>query len=495
VLILLALLQAEPPILHEYVEIRTSERAARRAPELVGAEGSGTLPQEVREDGAEVHAPAKASHEPQRDDSFRPDRDTSLAATGSYDEPFSPSVAPFARLSALDEVREDYQLIVHDRALGQVPIAQRPTPDRILFYGRVEVTFRRGIPVALPSPAPDVRLYGYELKSGSAKVEFLKDGADNLYARADVNGKRQLTFLVDAPRSYFEGPVPQSAQLAEVQQAPVLPEPVQRAGNRVLDKLALSRKMSVAQVLDRMTAYFRSFEDVPIPAGAPSEGDIYLDLALGQRGVCRHRAFAFVVTAQRLGVPARLVENDVHAFAEVLLPHVGWRRVDLGGAPMDTHMSHEARQRPRVAADDPFPQPESYKRQSASSAVRATETGSRGSEENPISEGTAAAANAPTDPRAPTHVEIDTPLVQDLRRGEQLDVTGRVVADGTDARGLTVDVYLRAMRGNRSVWIATAVTDAQGHFRARGVVSHESQSGDHQVIVRTRGDQRRAPSR
>jgi len=493
VLILVALLQAGSPILHEYVEIRTSERAGRHAPGWVGPAADGILPDEIHEDGSEVRPPAKASHEPERDDSFRPDRDTSLAATGGYDEPFSPSVAPFARLSALDEVRDDYQLIVHDRGLQPVPPAQRPTPDRIVFYGRVEVTFHRGVPMALPSPAPDLRVYGYEMTPRTGKVEFFKDGADNLYAQSDVPGKRQLTYLVDAPRTYFEGPVPLGAQLSEIQHPPVLPDKVQRAGDRVLAQLGLTKKMSVAQALDRMTAYFRSFENVAIPAGVPSEGDIYVDLALGQRGVCRHRAFAFVVTAQRLGLPARLVTNDVHAFAEVLLPHVGWRRVDLGGAPMDTHMSREAKERPRVAADDPFPQPESYKKSSASSAIKATAGGGAGFEENPITEGSGA-PNAPADPRAATHVEIDTPMVHDLHRGEQLDVTGRITAEGTDARGLTVDVYLRAMHGSRSVWIATAVTDAQGHFRARGIVSREAQSGDHQVIVRTRGDDRRAPS-
>src|SRR5262249_26813773 len=295
--------------------------------------------------------------------------------------------------------------------------------------------------------------------------------ADNLYARADFSGKRQLTYLVDAPRSYFEGPIPQSAQLAEVLHPPALPERVHRAGDRVLAQLGLSPKMSVAQALDRMTAYFRSFENVPIPAGAASESDIYIDLALGQRGVCRHRAFAFVVTAQRLGLPARLVVNDVHAFAEVMIPHVGWRRVDLGGAPLDTHMSREARERPRAAADDPFPQPESYKRGSASSAVRETQAGF-GFEENPMSESGAppSPSAAPADRRAPTHVEVDTPLVRDLRRGEQLDVGGRVTADGTDAGKLTVDVYLRSLRGGRSVWISTAVTSGQGRFRARGVV-------------------------
>ena len=63
--------------------------------------------------------------------------------------------------------------------------------------------------------------------------------------------------------------------------------------------------------------------------------DIYLDLALSQKGVCRHRAFAFLVTALSLGIPTRMVVNEAHAWVEVLDPGVApplWRRVDLGGA-------------------------------------------------------------------------------------------------------------------------------------------------------------------
>jgi transglutaminase-like putative cysteine protease len=41
-----------------------------------------------------------------------------------------------------------------------------------------------------------------------------------------------------------------------------------------------------------------------------------LDLARGKRGVCRHRAYAFVIVAQALGIPARFVQNEAHAWVE-----------------------------------------------------------------------------------------------------------------------------------------------------------------------------------
>ena len=50
-----------------------------------------------------------------------------------------------------------------------------------------------------------------------------------------------------------------------------------------------------------------------------------------QKGVCRHRAFAFLVTALGLGIPARMVANEAHAWVEVR-GETGWQRIDLGGA-------------------------------------------------------------------------------------------------------------------------------------------------------------------
>src|SRR5262245_13235320 len=209
-LVVWALVQLRPPVIHEYVETGTARAAP--VPVMEGEAGPGRLPSQVREDEASVRPPAHPAHAGQRDRSFRADRDTAMQATSGYEEPFSPSVAPFARLSALDGIREDYELYLRPSPPEPLPEAVAGTPDRTLFYGRVEVTLRRGQLTALPSPAPDLRLYGYEVarpgggRAGRARVDFLRDGADNLYARAvDFDGTRVLTFLVDAPRSYFEG--------------------------------------------------------------------------------------------------------------------------------------------------------------------------------------------------------------------------------------------------------------------------------------------------
>jgi hypothetical protein len=87
--------------------------------------------------------------------------------------------------------------------------------------------------------------------------------------------------------------------------------------------------MRPREAVAKLVSYFRSFVDSEEP---PRGGrDIYTDLVLSKKGVCRHRAFAFLVTAQHLGIPTRMVVNEAHAWVEV---HDGslWRRIDLGGA-------------------------------------------------------------------------------------------------------------------------------------------------------------------
>ena len=73
----------------------------------------------------------------------------------------------------------------------------------------------------------------------------------------------------------------------------------------------------------------RSFQDAD--EGPPPSRDIYLDLAMSKKGVCRHRSFAFLVTSLSLGIPTRVITNEAHAWVEVFDGRM-WRRIDLGGA-------------------------------------------------------------------------------------------------------------------------------------------------------------------
>src|SRR5205085_2596405 len=86
------------------------------------------------------------------------------------------------------------------------------------------------------------------------------------------------------------------------------------------------------EAVTKMVEYFRAF--TPSTEAPNENGDVYLDLALSKKGVCRHRAFAFLVTALYLGIPARLVHNEAHAWVGVRDDRL-WHRIDLGGAALD----------------------------------------------------------------------------------------------------------------------------------------------------------------
>ena len=63
------------------------------------------------------------------------------------------------------------------------------------------------------------------------------------------------------------------------------------------------------------------------------------DLALSQKGVCRHRAFAFLVTALYLGIPTRVVDglaytNRYAGVDHVFVPHA-WAQAYVDGGPAD----------------------------------------------------------------------------------------------------------------------------------------------------------------
>ena len=110
---------------------------------------------------------------------------------------------------------------------------------------------------------------------------------------------------------------------------------------------------------NRLVGWARAFKAGTIDSPT---SDTYRDLCDSKAGVCRHRAFAFMITANALGIPTRYVENEAHAFVEVWFPERSWQRIDLGGAALRMDVSgadNKTLHRPR--ADDPFTKPPEYK--------------------------------------------------------------------------------------------------------------------------------------
>ncbi|HEU0031533.1 MAG TPA: transglutaminase domain-containing protein [Kofleriaceae bacterium] len=374
--------QAGRPTLHEDIAMpNDSQQLDLRA---IGGTGSG-MPAAIKAGDKIIPKPslsdpaAAPKDEPvlgaggfaaDRQTQMKPDDNTGPDSTLHYVSVFNPDVLPFKRMSAFDAIADDYTLRVGRTALTELAVGGTTDNTRDYFRASVLVQLAPGKDVPLPSVAPDMRILSYEIKPKIA-IRFEKDGADNFYVRTDessANGNYRLIFDCDADAGYFAPSLPTGntkltprvvATLTPPGLRPIVPAPVAASAKVTLDKLGLDADMELGAAFNKLVGYFRAFEAKPLP---PSSGNLYRDLCDSQAGVCRHRAFAFMITANALGIPTRYVENEAHAFVEVWFPGKNWQRVDLGGAALRMEVSgadDKTLHRPR--ADDPFAKPDEYK--------------------------------------------------------------------------------------------------------------------------------------
>lgn len=436
-----------------------------------------------------------------RQTSMTPDANTGPDQTLHYASVFNPDVLPFKRMSAFEAVTDNYRLVVGRTALASLPVGGTTDKSRDRFWGSVLVQLAPGKDVPLPSVAPDMRILSYEVKPRIA-LEFSKDGADNFFVRSDessASGTYRLVFLADADAGYFAPSLPAGARLTPRRVAaltppelrPTMPDAVRRAASVTLDKLGVDADMELGVAFNKLVAYFRGFRAEPLPPSAT--GDIYRDLCDGQVGVCRHRSFAFMVTANALGIPTRYVQNEAHAFVEVWFPERRWQRIDLGGAALRmevTGADNKTLHRPR--GDDPFAKPAAYrdnytqlegdirglttqqladKRRSlddapASGAFDAAGTGASGTGPDRITPDPSLPAVTQDPKKATPRLEV-TLADGSAYRGDLLRVEGRAAAGGKALADHPVDVFLApAGRGGAApVPLGRAVTGPDGLFR------------------------------
>jgi hypothetical protein len=452
------------------------------------------------------------SHQPgRRSPAFRPDRITELEGTLGYFEVFTPGITPFKRVSALDGVAlaDGVPVLgVVDPARAPVPVEglAAAAPDarvRDRFWGSVVLDFAEGNVVPLPSVSPESRILALTSEPVT-KLSVERDGADNLFAVASGPGARQVrvTYVIDAPRDYFGTPLPSTPTDALASQVHPLPESVQRSALIFARELGIERGMPVDVALRALVEHFRSFEESKQPP--KDTGDIYLDLARGRRGVCRHRVYGFVITAQALGIPSRFVQNEAHAWAELELPNTGWLRLDLGGAARGLE-AHAAGNRPAYQPEqpDPWPRPrayeESYSRAFEAAAEAAAMEGKmqqggqqRGSGDTRLKPTLAQRTSEPElavdDDRKPLSLRI-TRYLPEVMRGGALELEGELRGDqGVPVTGLRVEISLSELAQPRAVLLGVAVSDAQGKFHGKFAVPPQLDPSDYALVVVTPGD-------
>lgn len=506
---------AQAPLLHEYIEPNPAEDV-----ELSATTQDGAMPAAIETESGVVPAPESGARKPKGehayggnatpdsiDASYRVDRDTTRPDSVSYDEPFIPALAPFKRLYAYDAVDESFELTVFDKQLIHLEVGGKPGPQDDQFYADLFVDLAPGVPVRIPSVAPGAKAL-VARTDPEISFQLERDKADNWFMVGDVRRRVRLIMQLAAPRAAFSAELADSTWGELLRQLPPLPPAVRSAALDVAHQIGVSqKKQTPRQVAAGLVAYFRSFAPSEATPKATRGQQLYRELALSRKGVCRHRAYAFTVTALGLGLPTRMVRNEAHAWVEVY-DGVRFHRIDLGGAAGRMDLDPRAAEHVYRAPPDPFAWPEgsesgqamlSETLEGTASAANPTAAPS-GSARRPPPAASAPASEAntppaldPSDerPRAAVVLKVAAPSTQ---RGAALQISGAVEASGEVCAFSRVDVSLRDSAGVET-WLGAFPTDVSGNIEGRVTVPFDIEVGDYKVVARTPGAGRCGASR
>jgi hypothetical protein len=527
-------------ILHEFIPPDPGEDVTYSATTLDGdlpaavqtPSGLATAPDPRKSPSAD-HVYGGATTDDTPDSTYEPDRDTRRPRVENYDDPFTPATAPFKRLRAYDGVDGDYALHVRDKQLQKINAGGVLAAGDEPFYGDLSVDLIPGQPVRIPTVGPGARVLRMHVNP-EVPVDVLRDGADNWFVRGTTRARVRVvmelaiardTFgreYADVDWSVLDSLEANRAAFASAPSLPAGPRGSARAvpalaGARLHDAaftevaqaVGLSRAMRPREVVRKMVDYFRGF--APSEEPPSGRGDIYLDLALSRKGVCRHRAFAFLVTAMGIGLPARMVVNEAHAWVEVFDSKL-WHRVDLGGAAANLENDPDPGKPAYVPPPDPYSWPTARDSgQDLADRNRSQQQASQagGNDVAAGDGGTASGQGAPTggpgdpsgtEPRLPESEVAVAAIDGDVHRGLPLHLQGLVQNAGAGCAHLRVDVLLvghgapgGAVRGGGTpagTTVGSLSTDEHGHYDGAVVIPRDLALGDYDLVVQTPGDAR-----
>ncbi len=430
---------------------------------------------------------------------YEPDLDTRQPNVENYEDPFSPSTSPFKRLRAFDTFDERYTLHVSSQGLSVVTVGGEANDEDEPFYADFSVDLLPGEPVRIPTVGPGQRALRIHTNP-EATVTLLRDGADNWFIQGIERKRVRVVMEIAIERGIFGSEFPDVTWSSLETSLPPLPAATKRLANQVMERVGVSHEMTVPVALAKMVTYFRGFE----PSNNPphDNGDVYVDLALSRKGVCRHRAFAFFITALNLGIPTRMVVNEAHAWVEAFDGRI-WHRIDLGGAALNLDNPPDTSKPQYTPPTDPFQWPEGSEDNSGNGLANrmrhdagATDPAQTPDPSDPNNNGSSATPspgqNGGSSSDLPaSHLELET-IDRTIRRGASLHIKGKVEAREPCAH-VRVDVRMRVSDRRGLISIGALSTDDSGIFDGSVIVPRDIGTGDYDLTVSTRGDKRCGP--
>ena len=498
---------ADGPVLHEYIAPDAAEDLRMGATTQDGAmpaaidTRSGVLaaPTEPRTNPAASQVAYGGSATPDSiDASYRIDRDTSRPDAVRYDDPFIPAVTPFKRLYAYDGLDEGFELVVHDKQLRKLTIGGEARPDDDQFYGDLFVDIVPGVPVRIPSVGPGARALVARAEP-ALHFELQRDGADNWFIVGDARKRVRLVLELAIARRAFGSEFGEVSWSELARGLPGLPAAARTSANEVLNAAGISQAQRPAEAARVLVNYFRTFAPSDDAPRASSGSALYSELALSKKGVCRHRAYAFVITALALGIPARMVRNEAHAWVEIS-DGLQWHRVDLGGAASHLDYEQHSSEHQHQPPADPYQWPPGSEAGESLTAQAAGSGAPKSDSPGAATSGAPASARAPRTAAPSSSAKSDPPTPRDdpqtkneiaissedreLRRGARFHVTGVARTEHAVCANTRVDIALRDKAGAEH-WLGALATDQSGRYDGRVALPFDLEVGDYAVVAST----------
>ncbi|MCA9561945.1 MAG: hypothetical protein KC561_00585, partial [Myxococcales bacterium] len=207
--------RAQAPISHEYFDIYSDSAPGHEGSGLEGFEEVRTEQSEspplYSEDGAvtgEFGSTVGNNAPPNPGDTLSLDRDTDMEGWLDYFQTYQPSIVPFKRTGARDQVlvvNGQVLLSIRDESLERVRVRAVPEANSRTFRGHMRVALRSGVYMPIPSVSPEMAIHGY-LSDPDIPLTFFKDSADNYFVRSEFDGEVDMELSVSAPERYFVDP-------------------------------------------------------------------------------------------------------------------------------------------------------------------------------------------------------------------------------------------------------------------------------------------------
>jgi hypothetical protein len=106
--------------------------------------------------------------------------------------------------------------------------------------------------------------------------------------------------------------------------------------------LKIKKSSQPTEKLKAIIEYCKAFKNEELSALSSNQLDNFITIIEEGKGACRHRSQSFLALCQFFKIPARMIENDLHVFIEILVSTSQgnqWKSINLGGHASKIHLT------------------------------------------------------------------------------------------------------------------------------------------------------------